>query len=896
MLDRIRFRLRALLRRSALEREMQVEMQTHLDRRVESLVAGGMSDESARLVARREFGNIGLHQEHARDAWRTRWRDSVRADIRFALRTFARKPFLSTTIVLVLALGIGAHAFELTVLRGFSRRLAPGMSSDVQLVRLRGMWRPKEQPNWWPLGFSYPELREIAALPNTFSSVAGWTMREVVLDASGSLDGEKGSVHFVTDGYFSVLDARPTHGAGLPRETPEPQLVAVISHDMWEDAFGRAGDVANRTVVVNGVGVRIVGVAPPRFTGPIPTQGRRVLWMPLSAPATIVGGGRANGASILALSSVDSTLFDAVGVLRQGVSPVEATARVRVVAGRALARTTWANPASAVDARVYDADVVPLRGITDVTSNDLPMISTIMGIITTLVLLVACTNVSGLVVSAGVIRRQEIAIRLSLGASRARVIRQLITENALLALAGGAVGLLLYWSIVTILARREMDAAWLVPDYLVVGFTMCVALGTGVLVGLTPALHATRSGVAETLKGDAMGATPRSRLQHTFVVAQVMFTQPLLVLVGGLVATVVLNVPPMLPNGMPDRVLRISLGAMPGTSAEQSAALQRVERRISELPGVVQVIADADPLRLATVSVHPDDRGRLPRASSPVQVDMQLVRPGYFSMLDAPLVRGNDKPPADTSGIMIISSDLARQLWGNVDPIGRRFIQTSTGVGANRVFTVTGVFDTRYLFKGGDHARVFRPAPAWWPRRYLIRTVGQASDVSAAVRRVVRAELPVTPIESVTTLAEVDAKSAKEMRLIQAGASMSGVIVLVLSSLGLYGVVALAVAQRRREIGVRMALGARAAQVVQFFYVKGIKLGILGLSLGLPLSLVAVKVLDNRNAQVANAQSPSVLLVGTIVAAVVLLVASIATLLPARRAAMVDPATTLRSE
>jgi hypothetical protein len=375
-----------------------------------------------------------------------------------------------------------------------------------------------------------------------------------------------------------------------------------------------------------------------------------------------------------------------------------------------------------------------------------------------------------------------------------------------------------------------------------------------------------------------------------------MFTQPLLVLVGGLVATVVLNVPPMLPNGVPDRVLRVSIGAMPGTNAEQSAALQRVERRVGALPGVVQVVPDADPLRLATLSVHPDDRGRLPRASSPVQVEMQLVRPGYFSMLDAPLVRGNDTPPADTNGIMIISSDLARRLWGNVDPIGRRFIQTSVGIGANRIFTVTGVFDTRYLFKGGDHARVYRPAPTWWPRRYLIRTAGRASDVTTAVRRVVREELPVTPIESLTTLAEVDAKNAKEMRLIQAGATMSGVIVLVLASLGLYGVVALAVAQRRREIGVRMALGAQARQVVQFFYIKGVKLGVAGLALGLPLSLVAVKVLDNHSAEVGNVQSPSVLLVGAIVAAVVLVVASLATLLPARRAATVDPVTALRSE
>ncbi|HEY9227969.1 MAG TPA: ABC transporter permease, partial [Gemmatimonadaceae bacterium] len=277
MFDRIRFRLRALVRPSVLEREMQDEMHSHLDRRIEVLVSQGMSLESARLAARREFGNIGLHQEHARDARRTRWIDAVRSDIRFALRSFARKPFLSATIVLVLALGIGTHAFELTLLRWITSRVAPGMSSDVDVVRLRGMWRPKDQTEWSPLPFSYPELREMAELPNTFASVAGWTTSDVAVDARGSLDGASANAQFVTDGFFSVLGLRTTHGPGLPPGTADAQFVAVISHDMWEDAFDRAEDVANRTIEVNGVVVRIVGVAPRWFVGPTEGNGRRVL-------------------------------------------------------------------------------------------------------------------------------------------------------------------------------------------------------------------------------------------------------------------------------------------------------------------------------------------------------------------------------------------------------------------------------------------------------------------------------------------------------------------------------------------------------------------------------------------------------------------------------------------
>src|SRR5262245_26733905 len=204
MFDRIRFRLRALFRPSTLEQEMQTEMQSHLDRRIEVLVAQGMDPEIARLAARREFGNVGLHQEHGRDARRTRWLDSFRADIRFALRSFARKPFMSVTIVLVLALGIGAHAVDLTMLQRLTSRRAPGMSDDVELIRLRAMWRPKDQTDWRPLAFSYPELHEISELPNTFASVAAWTKRDVMLDAAGALDDARGEANFVTDGFFAV--------------------------------------------------------------------------------------------------------------------------------------------------------------------------------------------------------------------------------------------------------------------------------------------------------------------------------------------------------------------------------------------------------------------------------------------------------------------------------------------------------------------------------------------------------------------------------------------------------------------------------------------------------------------------------------------------------------------
>lgn len=375
MLSRIRYRLRAILRRSAMEREMRAEMQLHLDRQTELLVARGMSREDARLAARREFGNVAVHQEDGRDARGTRWLDSIAADVRFAFRYFARKPLSSATIVLVLAVGIAGYAAVFGLLQSAFLRPPPGVPDNVPLVVLRGMVRQQEQPAWSPQKFSYPELREMSDLRTIFSAVTGWTESSVVADMPGVLDHAMTRVEFVTDGYFATVGLPPAQGSALPATMPgapaETQLAAVISYAMWEDAFGKK-DVMNRTLLVNGVGVRIVGVAAPQFNGVLANDDRRLLmWIPLAArPAILAGdsvGARSgrSGSSASALSSADSSLFQAVGRLQPDVTPEQATAAIRVVAARAVSQMT---PPRVADANtkppvlVYDAEVARLRG------------------------------------------------------------------------------------------------------------------------------------------------------------------------------------------------------------------------------------------------------------------------------------------------------------------------------------------------------------------------------------------------------------------------------------------------------------------------------------------------------------------------------------------------------
>ena len=363
-----------------------------------------------------------------------------------------------------------------------------------------------------------------------------------------------------------------------------------------------------------------------------------------------------------------------------GVSPKRATAAVRVIAANAVRQMTPPR-APGLDAAkppvvVYDADVVSLQGSTDALEVALGIppgpglvsMLAVFGTLATLLLLVVCTNVGALVVSASVDRRAEIAVRLSLGASRARVIRQLLTESVMLSACGGVLGLVTLWG-VTVALRRIPTAAFFRPDLGTVVFTMCIALGTGIVCGLAPALHATRGGVATALKDTTTGASRRSRLHHTFVVVQVMFTQPLLMFVGMFIGAAMLEIKQPLPDGVPERVLKlhVDVASMPGSATEKARAIDRLELRIAQTAGVTSVLPEPEPLGVATLSVRPEDRGSTAGAADPVSSQMRVMTPGYFNLIGVPLLRGSDiMTSSDTSATIIIGSDLARRLWGEM--------------------------------------------------------------------------------------------------------------------------------------------------------------------------------------------------------------------------------------
>jgi predicted permease len=887
--------IRSLFGRAALEREMQEEMTEHLARATERLMTRGFSAEEARVEARREFGNVGVLQEEARDARGGLWLDSVRADLGFALRQIARRPLASATIISVLALGIGVHAGLFALLQALTLRPAPGVRIDDALVRLRGKEQRPERGRWYPRGFSYPEYMDIAARRDLFAATTAWTTEPVTIDFGDPQSASTAETHFVTDDYFAVAGVHIPVGTALPlaarADGSDGEMSAIVGDALWRDLLGGARDAIGRTIRVNESLVRIIGVAPPRFAGLEPSASRRTLWMPLASRATVMHGTRQS------LLARDSTLLSAAALLADGTSVQRASATVRLISDRAVAQMP-----PAADGRVRATDVVPLRARTALPeTNDVLFGSIVFGTIGVLVLLMVCTNVSALVLGAGVARSQEIAIRLSLGASRRRLVRQLVTESCMLALLGGVAGLAVFAAATRFIARivPDLDVS---PDLRTAVFTAVIAVSAGIICGLSPALHATRRGVADVLKGGTGGSgAARRRLQSSFVGAQIAVTQPLLLAIAVLIALVMHQDDRPMSENVTTRIVRMRFDLRRATASDRTH-LRAAFDGLAKSAGVDRVVAEAaglDHLDFAPIGALQTDSSN----AASIAVNIEGTDPGYFGILDVPIVRGRDVLPADTARRdlpVVIGSDVAHELWGNADPLGRRFRQVQHGAALERVAVVVGVYDGTKGTTRGNGRRVFTMARGdWRGSSYLVRTSGPAGAAIPALRDRLRAAVPQIPPAEIETLKDVITGERREVLRLGAAAAAGGAIVLLLASIGLYGVIGLAVAQRRREIGIRIALGARPKTVVGLLFRQGVRLAGIGMLVGLPFSIVGLVML----AQLVNGDgggfasagvSPTA--IGVAISLVVLVVASVATWLPARHAATVDPMMVLRAD
>lgn len=896
-------RLRAIFARGPVENEMQDEMRLHVDRATERYRARGMSDAEARLEAKREFGNRSLIEEEGRDARGARWIDALAGDLRFAFRYFGRHKATVAIIIAVLALGTGANTMIFSLYRAEFLRPPQGMPDDPAHARFYLETRPTQTASWDYSAYTLGELASLSERRDMFTELSGWSLASVVLDgqAADSADARAVDAHFVTPNYFRTLGVTLSSGQSFVPNGDAADLSAVMNHAIAERLYGNPAAAVGRRILVNETPVRVIGVANRRLEGPIKGDDA-MLWIPLSARSDVL---RVDKRVLAELRNIVI-----LGRLAPGVTHEQATAFAQHVVTTAL-------PDSA--ARVgmaRTAHVKPLMAPPPGESGAEYIIAALaLGSVGALILLVGWMNVSSLMVAAAVARRHEIAVRLSLGAARIRMLRQLVTESTVLAIAGGLTGLLLGWAVITIIAKSQggdggVTAVDVMPDAWTLLFVVGLSVITGVIFGLSPALHATRAGVANALRDSGTATSSRARLQRFFVGAQIMLSQPLLLLLGVIFSMVLAGYKPHAPE-MSTRVIAVSLSPLwrTGAPAQSIHAVDAMVLRLRQRPEIAGAVQDATGYDIRRIVVQ-DREGPAKVDSLPTNVTLEGTAPGWFQMVEVPIVVGRDVQLADTIGAerhVVIGSDLAARLWPGANPLGRRLasppipsIQKDS-----TTLTVVGVYDaTKALPKmtwngggaGGDEMpRVYTAhGNAWRRDKILVRTPGPAKPYLPELNRVLRAEIPSIPVISVKTLEQVDEEEFSELLMASAMAGTGGLLAMLLASLGLYGVVSLAVQQRTREIGIRIAVGARPAMVTRMFLASGVRVTAIALMLGIPLSIAAMKIAIAQGIMIGP--NVNVYLIGATIAALLLVVACVATWAPARRAARVDPATTLRTE
>ncbi|HLL84456.1 MAG TPA: ABC transporter permease, partial [Longimicrobium sp.] len=813
-------------------------------------------------------------------------------------------PLSTLTIVLVLSLGIGTNVVLFTFLNSIATMPAPGIARDESLVRIRGTLRARGMADAQPRLMSWPEVQEYAGRTELFSAVAAYADETAVVRMGDAADAPVTvQLIYASPNYFTLLGVHPAIGSA-PAAGPDAARLtapptAMISHAMWRQRFGGARDVIGRTVRVNGFPVEIVGVAPPRFNG-TDGGGGMTMWVPLAAYPLI------QKRTPAAFASRDSLFLGAAARLREGVTTRAAAPVVAGLAERGLQDGAAERAARFTRGQTPGADVVPMLASNSRVSQraDLLVSGAASGGFALLVLLITCTNVSALMVGLAVARRREIGVRLSLGAPRGRLIRQLLTESVLLALAAAAVGLL-----VTALGIRFVGAmledVQLVVDWRVTLATCAVSVVTGILLGLSPALHATRVSVGEVLKSSSWSvAATRSRLQRALVVAQITLTQPLLVGLGVVVATMLTDIGGHAASGLAGQIAEIVLDSWSGrvSGAERERRIAAAVERVAAMPGVVAAM----PMEMGTVTaplaVHPADRVAGITYDAAMDTRLTAAPRGYFGALGIPFVRGRDFDAAERvhpSGgealapsydRAVIGRDLARRLWGGANPLGRRLVMAPN---RSAGMVVVGVVDEAAAGPSevNGQFRVYVPY-ASINTGVIARTAGPALPMLNVMREAVAAEAPQMPVHRAQTMEQREAEARRSALRASWAVAVGGVLALLLSAIGLYAVVSFAVGQRTREIGIRTALGAQSRQVVRMFFAKGLALSALGLLLGVPLSILATRVIESK----LNLPLASPPLLGVATGALVFVVASVAVWIPARRASSIDPVLALRTE
>jgi putative ABC transport system permease protein len=916
-------RLSYALRLRRVEAELEEELDFHRERLRRDLEAGGLRPEQAAAATRRELGNVTLAREQARDVWIWPWLQDVAQDVRFAARMLVKDPRFTCAIVLALGLGIGATNTVFTLVNTVMVRDLPFERAD-QLVAL-GTRDAKGRG----ASVSYADYQDWRATTRTFSGIAAVTHGGgmVLRDDRGAPQRLRGQ--FVSANTFQVLRRRPIIGRDFvpSDDRPEAPAVVMLGYDVWRGHYGGDPGVIGLTVRINDVPSTIIGVMPEGFAYSFTSQ----VWQPLSLAPRFDRVKR------------DARVLEVVGRLADGSDREAGRAELEGIGGH-LARA-YPETNAGVTPTVRTLNEAFVRGTK-------PLLFTLMGAVA-FVLLIACANVANLLLVRALVRAREMAVRASLGATRWRLMRQLLIECLLLAALAGVLGLMLSVFGVRFLGtgfnswEGEAPADANMPywvdlsmNWVVFVFLSGVCLTTSLLFGLAPAWHVSKTNTNALLKEDGRGAAgsrPAQRLTSAFVVAEIALT--LVLLTGaGLLARSFLTIyytdyaidTPHLA------VMRVALSDRKYPTPEARAGiLARLDARLASLSageagaagtssGIVSAVVASDmPFAMGRVSRQLAIDGRpIADGTAPPDVAYVYVSDRYFSTVGLrivrgrPLAHGDDAPGREGA---VVNERFAATHFPNEDPVGRRIrLATANDARSPTWLTIVGV--ARNMPRAGSNRLPeplvygplgIEPAPGALAS-LIVRTADRhranrngaaalgtdgarstrLAAVTARLREEVRAVDPELPLYSVETMDAVVARGWAAQRLFGGFLGMLALIALVLATVGLYAVTAHGVARRTQEIGVRMALGARAGQVVWLFARRALVQLALGVTLGLAGALAVGRLLQSLLVGTAPRDTATLVIVSLVLVAVT----SAASYFPARHAARLDPLRALRDE
>jgi predicted permease len=868
-------RLRALFFRREHDAELDEELRYHLEREIERNIANGMSPADARDAARRAFGNVTVATEQARDASRWRLLEETRQDVLYAIRTFRRAPIFVAGVIATIGLGLGLLSsaftfFDAYVLRPLAVR-DPASLYDITWIAAIGDSHR----------FTSEQYARLSATRGFFSETFAYSM------VQARVRGRPAIGQFVSGNYFSMLGVPPALGRTLlvsDDDPGAPQPVVVLSHHLWRTVFGADSSVIGQRVSLNGTPLTIVGVARAGFGGL--TSSPYDFWAPLAIAPTVQSVPSrfrslgSNGLSVIARLSPNVSVERARSMFTAWmIAETQGGAQREQARGAAFTPRGTSMP--------HDTEVIAMFA---------PVIIAFL-----LVMLIACANVANLMLARGMARQREIGIRLTLGAGRSRLIRQLLTEALMLALPAGLLGFVI--SRVAIATSLSMLFATVptayasyirvIPldaDLRIVGFMLCAAVTAAVAFGLVPALQATRPDVVRASRGDFETAMRPSRLRNVLVVAQVTMSVLLLVLAGVLLAS-------------SRRTERLDPG-MRTAAVVQVEMLPRFRARGIEVLKEEPIVRRLASSTSTALDGAYNQANAAPLGKPSQRVFFNIVSPGWFDVLELPIERGRaftEDEGLARAPVAVVSRSAAAALWPGQDPVGQTLTipenaRVDGRLASYRTARVVGV--TKDVSPGSIAIDPRMPV-VYYPQpldagdtQFIARVSGDPEAARQAVEQAIVTKVDSSAAVETHTLATSLALQVYPFRAVYWIAAAIGAIALVLTLIGVYGVMSYLVAQRRKEFGIRLALGARSDGLIALVLRQSMRMASIGVTIGVALALGVSKLLDAilYNVDMFNLGG---YLAGVMVVAGTCLVAAY---VPSRRAAAVNPVEALRAD